>query len=234
MRAPPAAPPPPVAPVAPPRALDRWGIPKQICQAYHAAGVQQMYEWQAECLQQHRDATAGGQGAGGNLLYSAPTSGGKTLVAEVLLLQRLLSTKQKALFVLPYVALVQEKARRCDRPDGAAADRGRLRESAADTSICVHTYRRVPLSCGGDSLCGGHCCPVRGRERTACEDDPWEGPCSAVGRHARHPPPPCHAAPYYAYHATVQFGSIAQCCCRPVRWRCQAIDGASCIGHTYM
>lgn len=38
------------------------------------------------------------------------TSGGKTLVAEVLVWQQLLLKKRDALFVLPYVALVQEKA----------------------------------------------------------------------------------------------------------------------------
>ncbi|MCJ1396196.1 hypothetical protein MMC18_009210 [Xylographa bjoerkii] len=43
-----------------------------------------------------------------NLVYTAPTGGGKSLVADVLMLKRVLENK-KAILVLPYVALVQEK-----------------------------------------------------------------------------------------------------------------------------
>ena len=43
-----------------------------------------------------------------NLVYTAPTGGGKSLVADVLMLKRVLESK-KAILVLPYVALVQEK-----------------------------------------------------------------------------------------------------------------------------
>ena len=46
-----------------------------------------------------------------NLLYTAPTSGGKTVVAEVLALRRLQEggAHAKALFVLPFRAIVAEK-----------------------------------------------------------------------------------------------------------------------------
>ena len=45
-----------------------------------------------------------------NLIYTAPTGGGKSLVADILLLKRIVEEpSKKAILVLPYVALVQEK-----------------------------------------------------------------------------------------------------------------------------
>jgi DNA polymerase theta len=53
------------------------GLPTQIGAAYARLGITQLYAWQAECVAVEQVLQ------GENLLYTAPTSGGKTLVAEV-------------------------------------------------------------------------------------------------------------------------------------------------------
>ncbi|DBA82486.1 TPA: hypothetical protein ACH3X2_000714 [Trebouxia sp. C0005] len=93
--------------------LYQWGLPQKVVQAYAAKGVHEMYPWQAAALECGK--------SGNNLVYCAPTSGGKSLVAEILLIRRLNNTKRpgrplggfhmysKALVVLPYVSVVAEK-----------------------------------------------------------------------------------------------------------------------------
>lgn len=43
-------------------------------------------------------------------MYCAPTSGGKSLVAEVLMLRRVLTTGRPAMVVLPFVSICSEKS----------------------------------------------------------------------------------------------------------------------------
>ena len=62
-----------------------------------------MFEWQAECLSQP------GVLDGCNLIYSAPTSAGKTLVAELLSLKCVLERRKKVILILPFVSIAQEK-----------------------------------------------------------------------------------------------------------------------------
>ncbi|KAK2489134.1 hypothetical protein MC885_000815 [Smutsia gigantea] len=83
--------------------LANWGLPGAVLEKYHSFGVKKMFEWQAECL------LLGGVLEGKNLVYSAPTSAGKTLVAELLILKRVLEMRKKALFILPFVSVAKEK-----------------------------------------------------------------------------------------------------------------------------
>ncbi|RUS83890.1 hypothetical protein EGW08_008371 [Elysia chlorotica] len=85
------------------RQLDQWGLPQPVLEAYKNHGVTTMFEWQAECLL--TDNVLDGR----NLVFSAPTSAGKTLVAELLVLKRVVETRKKALFVLPFVSVAREK-----------------------------------------------------------------------------------------------------------------------------
>ncbi|NWV36984.1 HELQ Helicase, partial [Grantiella picta] len=81
-----------------------YGLPSKVKDLFRQLrGIETLYEWQHDCLmleslQQRK-----------NLIYSLPTSGGKTLVAEIIILQELLCRQKDVLMILPYVAIVQEK-----------------------------------------------------------------------------------------------------------------------------
>lgn len=123
--------------------LDTWGIPIRTVQRYESRGLSHLFQWQIDCLCVDDGAALRGK----NLVFSAPTSGGKTLVAEILMLRRLGMVKGTILFIVPYVALVEEKAeyfrtiwqdigvsvRVCHGGDGGTGDL----TSEVDVAVCT-------------------------------------------------------------------------------------------------
>lgn len=137
-------------------------VPPFLAAAYRSEmRIDSLYPWQAQCL-------SSGDGAplhhNGNLVYSAPTSGGKTLVAELLLFRyqlcfnlfrshgvlaqpqsqsAALPVAFRSLFIVPFNALVQEKARDLHQIVRAMYQNIQLveRASVANAAASAHSRR---------------------------------------------------------------------------------------------
>lgn len=80
-------------------------LPPEVHAFYCQRGITQLYACQRECLLASNNSAQ----ANPNLLFLMPTSGGKTLVAEILALKTMLLQRKDAILILPYVAIVEEK-----------------------------------------------------------------------------------------------------------------------------
>ncbi|GAB1226212.1 hypothetical protein ENUP19_0278G0047 [Entamoeba nuttalli] len=86
------------------RGIERYIKIESVRKEYEKKGIQELFEWQVECLKEKgvREGTE-------NLVYSAPTSSGKTLVSEILMIERYCQTQKKMIYIVPYVSMAQEK-----------------------------------------------------------------------------------------------------------------------------
>ncbi|KAL9106445.1 MAG: hypothetical protein Q9227_008533 [Pyrenula ochraceoflavens] len=82
-----------------------YDLPASLISNFANLGIHEIYPWQSSCLVR-KGVLTGTR----NLIYTAPTGGGKSLVADLCLLRRIIDEPtKKGILVLPYVALVQEK-----------------------------------------------------------------------------------------------------------------------------
>lgn len=83
--------------------LEEWGLYPSVRKWYEAKGLTCLFPWQRDCLR------ADGVLDGKNLIFSAPTSAGKTMVADILIMKQVFNRRKKVLVVLPFVSIVREK-----------------------------------------------------------------------------------------------------------------------------
>ncbi|KAL0882195.1 hypothetical protein ABMA27_000739 [Loxostege sticticalis] len=84
--------------------LKDWGLPIEITKKYEQKGIKEMFDWQVKCLGNPKVLMECC-----NLVYSAPTSAGKTLVAELITIKTILERQKKVIIILPFVSIVREK-----------------------------------------------------------------------------------------------------------------------------
>eukprot|EP00474_Spongospora_subterranea_P005566 CRZ06024.1 hypothetical protein [Spongospora subterranea] len=87
-----------------PFTLDFWSIPQTVQDVYASKGIRSLYSWQVEAL-----SLAGVADGSKNFVFSTPTSSGKSLISEILLIRSLILKKRKAIVILPFISLVEEK-----------------------------------------------------------------------------------------------------------------------------
>lgn len=109
----------------------------QMKQFLAAKGITKLYQWQERCLKLRKPIEDFK-----NLVYSLPTSAGKSLVAEIHLLRHLLAGKC-TMMVLPFVSLVQEKVSTMNSLSHSAGVKFVVEEYAAGKGIIPPVKRRA-------------------------------------------------------------------------------------------
>ncbi|XP_055376820.1 DNA polymerase theta isoform X2 [Condylostylus longicornis] len=84
--------------------ISSWNLPATILEEYSRKGIKTLFDWQVECLNNPKILFENG-----NLVYSAPTSAGKTLVCEIIAIKNIVERNKKVIFILPFVSVVREK-----------------------------------------------------------------------------------------------------------------------------
>jgi DNA polymerase theta len=81
-----------------------WQLPPSIVEGFAKQGIVTLYDWQHECLGEIL------KNSWSSVIYSAPTSGGKSLVADIVLLRRLIFQGKRCVIVCPFVSICRERA----------------------------------------------------------------------------------------------------------------------------
>lgn len=93
--------------------------------------IQSLHDWQIECLTLPRIKE------GANLIFSAPTSAGKSIVCDLLYFRTLMQNRGKCvIFVLPFVSLIAEKEKHLSQ----------LCEQMGFRFASLHSHKRVQFS----------------------------------------------------------------------------------------
>jgi DNA polymerase theta len=77
-------------------------LSKEIIQGFANLGITKLHKWQRELLLSPSIFTTK------NLLYTAPTSAGKSLVYEIIMLKRIQQTLLKSIIIVPFISIVRE------------------------------------------------------------------------------------------------------------------------------
>ena len=84
--------------------VDELPVDERLKRVIKERGIEELYPPQAEALRS-------GVLEGRNLLLAIPTASGKTLVSEIVMVNRLLREGGKAVYLVPLKALAEEKYR---------------------------------------------------------------------------------------------------------------------------